>query len=266
MKNAIIFVFIAALLALNGCSSEKEDRSTNKTYTNSIAMEFALIPSGSFEMGTDKKAEIGIINEFPLHNITISRNFYLAKFEVTQEQWIKIMGNNPSKFKNNLKPVESVSWYDVQKFISKLNALENTTKYRLPTEAEWEYAARAASQSRYSFGDDINELVSYAWYYNKSSKQPFQTHPVGQKKPNRWGLYDMHGNIWEWTADWYDPEYYTKSPKKDPINNLSSLKNIAIRGGGWINSAEYMRSAVRHYKAPISKEDDLGFRVAFDIK
>ncbi|MDR0580171.1 MAG: formylglycine-generating enzyme family protein [Campylobacteraceae bacterium] len=262
MKNIIIF--ITALLAISGCSNTKESKSANKTFSNSIAMEFVLIPSGSFEMGTDKK--IGNTDEFPPHNVTISRNFYLGKFEVTQEQWIKIMSSNPSEFKNNSNPVESVNWYDVQKFISKLNALENTTKYRLPTEAEWEYAARAASQSIYSFGDSADKLASYAWYYDKSSKQPFQTHFVGQKKPNKWGLYDMHGNVWEWTADWYDSEYYAKSPEKDPINNLSSLKNIAIRGGGWINSAEYMRSAVRHHKLPVAREDDLGFRVAFDIE
>jgi formylglycine-generating enzyme required for sulfatase activity len=252
---------------ISGCSKSEDAKSANKTYTNSIAMEFVLIPSGSFEMGTDRKAKIGIVNEFPLHNVTISRNFYLGKFEVTQEQWTKIMGANPSKFKGDLNPVESVNWYDVQKFISKLNALEGTTKYRLPTEAEWEYAARAASQSGYSFGDDANELVSYAWYHEngKSSKQSLQTHPVGQKKPNKWGLYDMHGNVWEWTADWYDSEYYAKSPPKDP-KNLASSSNVVTRGGGWINSGEYLRSAVRHYKTPSARENDLGFRVAFNVE
>jgi formylglycine-generating enzyme required for sulfatase activity len=253
---------------LSGCSKQEDKKTANKTYTNSIGMEFIFIPSGSFEMGTDKKIDDGIINEFPLHNVTISRNFYFGKFEVTQEQWMKIMDNNPSKFKSDLHPVESINWYDAKIFISKLNRLENTTKYRLPTEAEWEYAARAVSQSKYSFGNDISDLTFYAWYYdgNKSSKQSLQTHPVGQKKPNKWGLYDMHGNVWEWTADWYDSEYYSKSSPKDPINYSSSLKNITIRGGGWINSAEYLRSAVRSYKAPTEKENDLGFRIAFTVE
>ncbi|MDR1460833.1 MAG: formylglycine-generating enzyme family protein [Campylobacteraceae bacterium] len=268
MKNVFIFIFIVILSIMSGCSDTKDNKSTNKTHANSIGMEFVLIPSGSFVMGADKNAEIGVTHESPRHNVTINRNFYLGKFEVTQEQWTKIMGNNPSKFKNDLNPVESVTWYDAKTFISKLNIFENTTKYRLPTEAEWEYAARAISKDKYSFGNDANELAFYAWYYegNKSSKQLLQTHPVGQKQPNKWGLYDMHGNVWEWTEDFYDPEYYTKSPLKDPINRESSLKNITIRGGSWINSAEHLRSTVRYYKAPTAKEDNLGFRVVFTIE
>ncbi|MDR2342896.1 MAG: formylglycine-generating enzyme family protein [Campylobacteraceae bacterium] len=268
MKNGLILVLMMLFSAITGCSSDSKNiKSTNKTYVNSIGMEFILIPSGSFAMGADKNIETGAANEFPLHNVTISRNFYLGKFEVTQKQWMKIMGNNPSKFKGDLNPVENINLYDAKIFISKLNAYENTTKYRLPTEAEWEYAARASSQSKYAFGNNIDELKIYAWYYenDKSSKQLLQTHPVGQKQPNKWGLHDMHGNVWEWTEDWYDQKYYAKSPLKDPLNNVFS-PNITVRGGSWINSAEYLRSAVRHYKAPAAKEDDLGFRVALDTE
>ncbi len=116
----------------------------------------------------------------------------MGKYEVTQKQWHEVMGTNPSTFKGDDLPVESVSWNDVQKFIKKLNKKENTNKYRLPSEAEWEYAARAGTTTRYSFGDDARKLRNYAWYYANSN---FETHPVGEKKPNTWGLYDMHGNV-----------------------------------------------------------------------
>ncbi|MDR0408433.1 MAG: formylglycine-generating enzyme family protein [Campylobacteraceae bacterium] len=265
MKSTFIFILTVILVVVSGCSDTKEDLSVSKTHVNSIGMEFVLIPSGSFAMGSGKNAEIKVAHEFPQHNVTISRNFYLGKFEVTQKQWMKIMNSNPSKFKGDLNPVESINWYDAKTFISKLNALENTTKYRLPTEAEWEYAARAISEDKYSFGNDAGELKLYAWYY-EGSKKLLRTHPVGQKQPNKWGLYDMHGNVWEWTEDFYDPEYYSKSSLKDPISRESSLKSIVIRGGGWINSAEHLRSAARYYKTPTTKNDDLGFRVVLDIK
>ncbi|MDR1285625.1 MAG: formylglycine-generating enzyme family protein [Campylobacteraceae bacterium] len=262
MKNVLMLIFM--IILMSGCSDTESSKNVSKTFVNSIGMEFTLIPSGSFEMGTG----IGTAREYLPHNVTISRNFYLGKFEVTQEQWTKIMGNNPSKFKNDSNPVESVNWYDAKTFIAKLNAFENTTKYRLPTEAEWEYAARATSKDKYSFGDNINELTLYAWYYegDKSPKKLLQTHPVGQKQPNKWGLYDIHGNVWEWTEDFYSLEYYAKSPAKDPLNRESSFKNITIRGGSWINSADYLRSALRYYKAPTAKEDNLGFRVAFNAQ
>jgi formylglycine-generating enzyme required for sulfatase activity len=262
-----VLTLLLILIIISGCSSSKKSKNANKTYTNSIGMEFVMIPSGSFFMGADRSVEIGAAYEFPRHNVTITNDFYLGKFEVTQEQWTKIIGTNPSKFKNDLNPVESVSWYDAKIFISKLNALENTTKYRLPTEAEWEYAARSSSTTKYSFSNNIDDLTFYAWYYegDKSPKQPLQTHPVGQKQPNKWGLYDMHGNVWEWTEDWYDPEFYSKSPLENPKNYFSS-SNITIRGGSWINSAEYLRSSVRYFKTPTTKGDDLGFRVAFDAE
>ncbi|MFM7577062.1 MAG: formylglycine-generating enzyme family protein, partial [Microcystaceae cyanobacterium] len=161
------------------------------------------IPAGSFMMGTDE-AEVKRLNqefstdwyncELPQHRV-ILQEFYLGKYPVTQEQYQAVMGNNPSRFKDNPKnPVEQVSWDDAKAFCQKLQELTGKS-FRLPTEAEWEYACRAGTQTRYYFGDDESQLGDYAWYNANSDSK---THPVGQKKPNAWGLYDTHGNVWEW--------------------------------------------------------------------
>jgi formylglycine-generating enzyme required for sulfatase activity len=176
---------------------------------NTIGIEFILIPAGSFTMGSND----GDSDEKPPHTVTISRPFYIGKYEVTQKQWVIIMGNNPSGFKGGNNPVENVSWNDVQEFIRKLNAKEGTTAYRLPTEAEWEYACRAGSTTKYCFGNDKSQLGQYAWYEKNSDNK---THPVGQLQANAWGLYDMHGNVWEWCEDWYGEDYYSSSPSTDP--------------------------------------------------
>ena len=152
-------------------------------------MQFALIPAGEFPMGSASGGD----NERPVHTVRISKPFYLGIHEVTQGQWETVMGNNPSKFKGDAnRPVEMVSWEEVQKFIDKLNSKEGGTKYRLPTEAEWEYAARAGSATAYSFGDDSGQLGKYAWFEGNAGST---THPVGKLQPNAWGLYDMHGNV-----------------------------------------------------------------------
>ncbi|HLC15756.1 MAG TPA: SUMF1/EgtB/PvdO family nonheme iron enzyme, partial [Thermodesulfovibrionia bacterium] len=155
---------------------------------NSLKMKFAYIPPGKFMMGST--------------NVTLSQGFFMQTTPVTQGQWKALMGNNPSRFKRcgDDCPVESVSWHDAQKFIEKLNKREGVNKYRLPTEAEWEYAARAGSDTAYCFGDDEARLSEYAWYDKNSDGR---THPVAKKKPNAWWLYDMHGNVWEWSEDWY---------------------------------------------------------------
>jgi formylglycine-generating enzyme required for sulfatase activity len=168
-------------------------------FTNSIGMEFVLIPAGAFEMGSPSNEAGRDDDDGPIHQVTIKNAFYMGKYEVTQEQWRAVMGDNPSYFTGNDNlPVEQVSWDDVQEFIRKLNAKEGTDKYRLPSEAEWEYACRAGTTTRYSFGDSESRLGEYAWYTDNSGSK---THPVGQKKPNPWGLYDMHGNVWEWVLD-----------------------------------------------------------------
>ncbi|MDR1007274.1 MAG: formylglycine-generating enzyme family protein [Campylobacteraceae bacterium] len=241
------FFLIGLIFMLIGCSQQKQELS--KTYTNSIGMEFALIDSGSFMMGSNEKA-----NEKPIHKVTVSKSFYLGTTEVTQEQWEKILGpnQNPSKFKYPQNPLESASWYHIRLFISKLNELEKTTKYRLPTEAEWEYAA----------GVQPDDLEKYAWYYMSGKTKTLQPNAVAQKEPNKWGLYDMYGNVWEWVEDWYDENYYTKSPEKDPINNRMSNNNI-VKGGSCYNSIEFLRQSVRIPRSSDYKGDDVGFRIVF---
>jgi formylglycine-generating enzyme required for sulfatase activity len=171
-------------------------------------------------------------------------DFYLGKYPVTQQQWEAVMEDNPSRFKGGSLPVETVSFDDVQTFLQKLNQLSGKKLYRLPTEEEWEYACRAGSTSEYYFGDNVGQLGEYAWYDGNSGQT---THPVGQKKPNGWGLYDMAGNVFEWTDSWYD----------------SSRSSRVLRGGGWLSYAEYCRSANRLNLTPDSRSSFIGFRLVF---
>ena len=226
---------------------------TGKTWHNSIGMEFALIQPGEFMMGSDK----GNDDEKPMHEVRLSKPFYLGKYEVTQGQWQAVMGNNPSRFKGDPNlPVEQVSWEAVQAFIRKLNAKEDGTTYRLPTEAEWEYAARAGTTTAYSFGDDPLLLGEYAWY---SGNAKGKTHPVGQKKSNAWGLHDMHGNVWEWVQDWYSKPY-PSGTVTDPQGPASGSIRV-YRGGSWITHARYCRVSYRDDQSPGGRVVHLGFRL-----
>jgi len=227
------------------------------TTTNSIRMEFVLIPAGSFRMGGDKKLEQAEDHENPRHFVKFSKAFFIGKYEVTQAQWSAIMDNNPSEFKDDIRPVERVSWNDVQAFILKLNTKEETDKYRLPTEAEWEYAARSDSESSYTFGGDAYLLSQYAWYRNNSGGE---THPVGQLNPNAWGLYDMHGNVHEWCQDWFDRKYYSQSPANEPSGPSTGLAK-ALRGGDWGSEDWYCRCASRSLGLPDRRSNRLGFRL-----
>jgi formylglycine-generating enzyme required for sulfatase activity len=173
-----------------------------------------------------------------------AQDYYLGKYPVTQEQWEAVMGSNPSFFKGGSRPVKNVSWFDAQIFIQKLNQLSGKQNYRLPTEEEWEYACRAGSTSKYYFGDDASQLGEYAWYLGNSGQT---IHPVGQKKPNAWGLYDMAGNVWEWTDSWYD----------------SSPSYRVIRGGSWSDDAGSCRSATRNCFTPDYRYFNFGFRLVF---
>ena len=199
-------------------------------YRNSIGMEFVLIPAGEFMMGSEN----GEDDEKPVHQVIISRSYYLGKFVVTQVQWETVTGNNPSHFTGSNLPVEMVSWEDCQEFIQRLNAWEGGTAYRLPTEAEWERACRTGTTE-----DDMGNLDAMAWYDKTSYGQ---THPVGQKQPNAWGLYDMHGNVWEWCQDWYDS--YPSGTVTDPVGPSSGSRRV-VRGGGWGIDAPRCRSACR---------------------
>jgi formylglycine-generating enzyme required for sulfatase activity len=228
-------------------------------FINGIGMEFILIPAGSFMMGSDKlKDKKADIIEIPQHRVNISKPFYLGKYAVTQAQWTAVMENNPSWFKGRSNPVEMVSWDDAQDFIRRLNRLEEHNHCRLPTEAEWEYAARAGTTNVYSFGDDAADLGSYAWYYVNSAKT---TQPVGLKEPNAWGLYDMHGNVWEWVQDRLGINYYRKSPLFDPRGPASGVYRAA-RGGDWCAVEMSCRSAGRGGTLPSARFDGLGFRLA----
>ncbi len=229
-----------------------------KSITNSIGMRFVYIPPGTFMMGSPEN-EPNRDKDETLHKVTLTKGFYMQTTEVTQGQWKAIMGKNPSKFYDcgDNCPVEQVSWDDAQTFIRKLNENEGTSKYRLPTEAEWEYAARAGTTTAYSFGDDKNQLGQYAWYEDNSGKK---SHPVGQLKPNPWGLYDIHGNVMEWCHDAYGDTYYANSPSTDP-KGASSGSERAMRGCSWIASASLCTSANRDNGRPNHHFSIVGLRL-----
>ena len=202
------------------------------------SFEFCYIPTGEFMMGEKGNQR----------RVTISKEFYLSKFPVTQAQWQAVMGNNPSHFKDDPNlPVEKVSWDDCQQFLNKLNERIGKKLYRLPTEAEWEYACRAGSTGTYCFGDEESKLREYGWYSENSGSK---TQPVGKLKPNVWGLYDMHGNVLEWCDDWYD----------------DSKTQRVLRGGSWIVSPGYLRCANRGRSDPPGRNFSVGFRFAQDVR
>ena len=223
------------------------------------SMEFVWVPAGRFRMGSPSGESGRASDEGPLHEVEISRGFWLGKYEVTQGEWASVMGRNPSFYKgDSRRPVERVSWDDVQRFIGKLNAASGWALYRLPSEAEWEYACRAGRGTRWSFGDAEGRLGAYAWYGGNNS--PSGTKVVGRKKPNGWGLYDMHGNVYEWVQDWYDGGYYNSSPRVAPPGPSSGSSRVA-RGGSFSNSARILRSAYRRHLSPGSHGRHFGVRL-----
>ena len=232
------------------------------TYVNSIGMEFTFIPAGTFVMGTEGNSSDVSADEIPAHSVSITRALYLGTYEVTQAQWERVMGNNPSEFKGESNPVDNISWEDAQEFIRRLNDLEGFTRYRLPTEAEWEYAARGGTHSAYFFGNDASSIIFYAWYnYNSGGS----SHAVGQKKANALGLHDMLGNVSEWVQDAYDATYYAQSPAKDPTGPSFGQHRVA-RGGNWCHGAAFCRSAQRFHFAPNERSGFIGLRVLRETK
>jgi len=256
-----------------GISSESQSTSQDispdngmETITNSIGMKLVLIPKGTFMMGSPIEEE-GADNDEEQHQVTIGKDYYLGVTEVTQGQYEKVMGTNPSYFRGNKvqgessnHPVEQVSWEDAVEFCKKLSDLPEEKKggrvYRLPTEAEWEYACRAGSKAAYSFGANSKSLGDYAWFGENSGRQ---THPVGEKKANAWGLYDMHGNVWELCSDWYGE--YPKGAVSDPSGPNEGSDRVD-RGGSWSIEAARCRSACRGWIVPSIRFNGLGFRVA----
>ena len=195
-------------------------------------------------------------DEKPSHTVNLS-SFYIGKYEITQAQWQAVMGTNPSEFSGcDNCPVEKVSWNDVQEFIQKLNQ-QTGKRYRLPTEAEWEYAARGGNKSRAYKYSGSNDISAVAWYGGKSGNK---THLVRQKSPNELGIYDMSGNVWEWCSDWYANDYYSSSPSSNP-QGPSTGSGRVLRGGSWYSAATDCRVANRRNDSPEYRSFNLGFRV-----
>ena len=218
-----------------------------------VKLELVLIPAGKFMMGSAVGEKDRVATETQ-HEVTLSKPFYMGKYAVTQEQYEKVMGANPSHFKGAKNPVETVSWDNAQDFCKKLSATSGKT-VRLPTEAEREYACRAGSTTTYCFGDNENGLGEYAWYASNSDNK---THPVGEKKPNAWGLYDMHGNVWEWCQDWYGD--YPAGAVTDPQGAAQGAGRV-LRGGCWGGVPGGCRSARRGSGFPGCRSGGVGFRV-----
>lgn len=221
------------------------------------SFEFVSIPAGEFEMGSPSNEKDRKTDESPVHPVKISNAFYMGKYEITQKQWRDVMGSSPSYFKGDNLPVEQVSWDDIQNFITKLNEKEGGNKYRLPTEAEWEYAARAGTKTKYFFGDEESKLGDYEWYKSNSGSK---THDVGQKKPNPWGLYDMDGNVNEWVQDKYHLNY-SEAPTDGSSWESGSGFHRVYRGGNWDAFARSCRSAYRDYFTADFRYEGLGFRL-----
>jgi formylglycine-generating enzyme required for sulfatase activity len=226
-------------------------------------LRFVLIQPGQFVMGSPS-AEPGRQRDEISHNVVISRSFYISATEVTQGQWQKIMGYNPSTFRKAGMdaPVEQVSWNEIQVFLARLNAPRNG-KFRLPTEAEWEYTCRAGTTTAYAFGDRISPAqANYDGRYplpgQDQGRYRGATTRVGSFEANAWGVFDMHGNVWEWCADEYCD--YPSKPSTDPFNTCSSKLNV-IRGGSWYFGADSARSAMRYTHEPQLKGFSIGFRV-----
>ncbi len=222
--------------------------------------DMVLVKGGTFEMGCTSEQTNCDEDEKPVHTVTLD-NFNIGKYEITQEQWQAVMGGNPSYFKDcgDQCPVEDVSWDDTQEFIKKLNRMIGKT-FRLPTEAEWEFAARGGTKSkgfRYAGSDNIDEV---AWNWDMETQ--LQTHTVGTKKSNELGLYDMSGNVWEWCNDWYDEDYYKNSPRNNPKGPGTSQTYRVLRGGSWSYNANYCRVADRFRYRPYNTDATVGFRLA----
>jgi len=216
-----------------------------------------LIPAGEFDMGSPDNEEGRFANEGPVHHVKISKPFYIGKYEVTQAQWKTVMGadNNPSNFKGDDLPVETVSWNDAQDFLKKAG-----DGLRLPTEAEWEYACRAGSKTRWYFGDNEGDLKDNAWYSDNSGNK---THAVGQKGHNEWGLYDMHGNVWEWCEDVWHGNYNDAPNDGSAWTTGGDEKSPRVlRGGSWRSLARVTRSANRLRSEPDGWFSNIGFRLA----
>lgn len=254
---------------------------------NSIGMEMALIPPGIFWMGSPAGEPGRHPDENPRHRVQISRAFYLGIYPVTQQQFRAIMKHNPSHFRaggegagmvvgldTDHLPVERISWFDAADFCDALSAQPAESRagrvYRLPTEAEWEYACRAGTSTLFSHGDDLGSETANIDGNLPEGNAPksiylARTSVVGSYPPNAFGLYDMHGNVWEWCSDWFTDDYYEISPPMDPSGPVESTRR-SLRGGGWFYGARISRSAYRYRYEPEVRHHDFGFRVVMEVR
>ncbi|MCB0665354.1 MAG: formylglycine-generating enzyme family protein [Saprospiraceae bacterium] len=257
--------FPVSLIAIMIISCTQNKPATNAKWIEShTLMEFVLIKPGKFMMGTPP-GEKGQYKLDHYHEVELTQAFYIGKYEVTQGQWKQLMNENPSHFESlgDSLPVENVNWYEAQEFISKLNLLNPQYQFSLPTEAQWEYACRAGTTTPYNTGSNLTTNGA-----NYDGRYPYdgfpegiyrnRPMPVGSFKPNAWGLYDMHGNVWEWCKDWYCE--YPESSVKDPVGECDTTLKV-IRGGSWYFDAESARSARRYTHHPEDRGFSLGFRV-----
>jgi formylglycine-generating enzyme required for sulfatase activity len=253
LSLSLLLSLIPASIPAQGLSSTQSVTTVGGYTKQSSPLEqlkradaYVKIQPGEFLMGANSDQP----DEKPVHRVRITLGFEMGKYEVTQAQWEAVMGGNPSHFKGADLPVENVSWDDVQNFLLRLNEKSLDYLYRLPTEAEWEYACRAGTTGDYAGGVD-----SLAWYRNNSGNT---THTVGQKSPNAWGLYDMHGNVWEWCQDWY--EAYASAEAVDPKGASTGAARV-LRGGSWTRPAASLHSARRSGFSSGTRNNSLGFRL-----
>jgi formylglycine-generating enzyme required for sulfatase activity len=271
--TVVLCVCVASVLADEPAKPPESNTPATKQIQNSIGMQFVLISKGRFLMGSPPDEEDRSDDE-QQHEVLLSRDFYLGVYEVTQSQYEAAMEENLSYFQGtqvlgedtSRHPVDSVSWEDAVEFCQRLaerpEEKKANRKYRLPAEAEWEYACRAKSRTptQFSFGIYDTQLGGYAWYTANSKKM---THPVGVKLPNKFGLHDMHGNVWEWCSDWYDDKYYASSTDADPRGPDSGTSRV-LRGGSWYDVPLYVRSARRNSAPPAHRNRNNGFRVVLE--
>ena len=274
-KTVSLFFLTIVLLAFSGCRRVNDSAKPAEVITTKSGVEMVVIPEGWFEMGSNN----GQSDEAPAHKVWIS-SFVMDKYEVPQKEFRKHQISDPSHFKDPNNPLNQMNWTDAAMYCNDRSYSEGLEEcydektwdcnfqangYRLPTEAEWEYACRAGTQTEYSFGNNSRQLAAYAWYEGNSSKK---AHEIGQKKPNPWGLYDMHGNISEWCNDWYAPDYYKNSPERDPKGPKTGKERV-LRGGSWSSTTQSCRSAYRASDPSLDdtclSSDTIGFRCVRNV-